>query len=429
MGSFAFERLRRRKNPAAGVGSTLDAGACGVVVDSIAELCSNHFLEIEMVFRIIAFVMLLNCTFMSLRVLASLDALANGASSGDVGILFALLCFFPVFLAIPCGRWIDRAGYHKPMLVTAACFFAGAVVPSLIRPAALGLWPLYFCAVANGLGSMVLAIGSNYLVGAVSTPDTRTKFFAWLTMGNSAAGLSAPVIAGHVVDAFGFVQAYWVSAGFATAGFCVYVLTTRLLKSIRLPQPRQRPKHSLDLLKNPLMLRILVISGVVSMAWDLETFMFPVYGNLVGLSASNIGWLVGVFYAANFVVLFAQSRLSRIVSDWQCLTFCLVVTALGYFLFPNFSTMGPLLVIAVVLGFGLGMASPSILSILQNHAPVGRVAEAFGIRATLTNFMHFALPMPYGTILVAVSAVSLFYVCAGLIAATAFLTIRRKGDR
>ena len=91
--------------------------------------------------------------------------------------------------------------------------------------------------------------------------------------------------------------------------------------------------------------------------------------------------------------------------------------------------MGPLLVIAVVLGFGLGMASPSILSILQNHAPVGRVAEAFGIRATLTNFMHFALPMAYGTILAAVSAVSLFYVCAGLIAATAFLTIRRKGDR
>ena len=46
-----------------------------------------------MILRIICFAMLLNATFMSLRVIVSLDALAGGAAPSDVGILMALLCF------------------------------------------------------------------------------------------------------------------------------------------------------------------------------------------------------------------------------------------------------------------------------------------------------------------------------------------------
>ena len=85
--------------------------------------------------------------------------------------------------------------------------------------------------------------------------------------------------------------------------------------------------------------------------------------------------------------------------------------------------MAPLLAIAFALGLGLGVANPSILSLLQSHAPAGRAAEAFGIRSTLANFTHFALPMAYGTILAAMSVASLFYCCSGLMLATMGLTV------
>ena len=45
---------------------------------------------------------------------------------------------------------------------------------------------------------------------------------------------------------------------------------------------------------------MLFVSALVSMAWDLEIFMFPVYGHAIGLSATEIGWLIGMFFAATF---------------------------------------------------------------------------------------------------------------------------------
>lgn len=49
---------------------------------------------------------------------------------------------------------------------------------------------------------------------------------------------------------------------------------------------------------------ILIINALVSMAYDLQNFMFPFYGHAIGLSAAEIGWLIGVFYAATFIVRF-----------------------------------------------------------------------------------------------------------------------------
>ena len=376
-----------------------------------------------MILRIICFAMLLNATFMSLRVIVSLDALADGAAPSEVGVLMALLCFFPVFLAIPCGRWIDKTGFHRPVLTTAGLFITAASLPMLLAGKDYGLWPLYASCIANGLGSMILVISSNYIVGACSVGRNRTQMFAWLTMGNSVAGLSSPVVAGHIIDAWGFSAAYGAAGLFSVFGLIVYLISTRELFTIKLPPPRKFARHSTDLLKDPVMGRILIVSAVVSMGWDLETFMFPVYGHAAGLSASDIGWLVGTFYAATFLVRFAQSGLAKIFTDWHCLTFCLLVSAAGYLLFPNFTSMAPLLAIAFALGLGLGVANPSILSLLQSHAPAGRAAEAFGIRSTLSNFTHFALPMAYGTILAAMSVASLFYCCSGLMLVTTALTV------
>lgn len=54
---------------------------------------------------------------------------------------------------------------------------------------------------------------------------------------------------------------------------------------------------------------ILIINALVSMAYDLQNFMFPFYGHAIGLSAAEIGWLIGVFYAATFIVRFSSPLL------------------------------------------------------------------------------------------------------------------------
>lgn len=373
-----------------------------------------------MILRIIMFAMFLTGSFMTLRVVTSLDALTHGAIPAQVGVMMALLHLFPVFLAIPCGRWVDRIGFQRPVWLNAFLLLAAAAVPVLapvmLPVFASGMYRLYLACILAGLASMVLAIVSNYLVGLCSEPSSRTKYFAWLTMGNSVAGLSTPILSGHLIDGLGYWAAYAAAAAMVVVGLVMYLLSLRQLKTIALPKPKRYSKRAWDLLRDPRLRRVLIVSSIVSMAWDLETFMFPVYGKGVGLSATEIGWLVGTFYAATFFVRMLQSTLSRFLREWQCLTMCLVLTCIGYVLFANFTTLWPLLGIAVVLGCGLGVANPSIMSLIQTCAPAGRAGEAFGIRSMIANATHFALPMAYGTILAALSVASLFYMTAGMMA-------------
>ncbi|HMP61559.1 MAG TPA: hypothetical protein PKA17_00360, partial [Phenylobacterium sp.] len=48
--------------------------------------------------------------------------------------------------------------------------------------------------------------------------------------------------------------------------------------------------------------RAFIASAVLSMAWDLFTFVTPIHGTRAGLSASTIGLILGAFGAAIFVV-------------------------------------------------------------------------------------------------------------------------------
>ncbi|MDO4937669.1 MAG: MFS transporter, partial [Sutterellaceae bacterium] len=227
-----------------------------------------------MILRIIFFAMFLNASFMSLRVIASLDALGHGATPAEVGVLMALLALFPTFLAILCGRWIDRVGYHKPVISSAVLLLIAAVCPIAFPTEVDGMYALYVCCVTAGLGTMVVAIVSNYLVGACSVEGSRTKFFAWLTMGNSVAGFSTPVLAGYLIDGFGYDAAYGAAALMVLVGVTMYFVSYKELAAIPLPKPRKFARRAYDLLKDPRLCRILIVSSIISMAWDLETFMF-----------------------------------------------------------------------------------------------------------------------------------------------------------
>lgn len=377
-----------------------------------------------MIVRILLFSMFLVGSFMSLRVVTCLDALAHGATPSEVGVMMALLALFPVFLAVPCGRWVDIRGFHRPVIVTVVLLTAASATPVLFSPDDFGMYPLYACCATAGLAEMVIHINASYLVGVCSSSKNRTKYFAWNSMSSSIMGLSTPVLAGHLIDGVGFVSAYAAAILMVGMAVALYAASYGRLKVMPLPKPRQYSRHAYDLLKNRGMRRALIVSAVVSMAWNLETFMFPVYGTSVGLDASEIGWLVGVFYAATFAVRLVQSALTRMLREWQFLAASLFVTASAYALFPNFSSMTPLLVIAAMLGFGLGVANPSIMSVVQTTAPVGRAAEAFGIRAVISNGTHVALPLAYGSILAAISVVSLFYICAALMGTTVLMAVR-----
>jgi len=135
---------------------------------------------------------------------------------------------------------------------------------------------------------------------------------------------------------------------------------------------------------------------LISMSWDLQSFVVPVHGTRVGLSASQIGFVLGAFAVATFTIRLAMPWLSRRFSEWQVLTYTLFNTMVAFLLFPLFSSLAPLMAVAFLLGLGLGAAQPNVMSLLHARSPEGRVGEALGLRTTIMNSSHVVLPLVFG---------------------------------
>jgi predicted MFS family arabinose efflux permease len=151
------------------------------------------------------------------------------------------------------------------------------------------------------------------------------------------------------------------------------------------------------------------------MSWDLQTFVVPVHGTRVGLSASQIGFVLGAFSAATFSIRLAMPALSRRFSEWQVLTYTLFNTTVAFVLFPLFSSLAPLMVVAFLLGLGLGAAQPNVMSLLHSRSPHGRVGEALGVRTTIMNSSHVVLPLVFGAFGSVLGAAAMFWAMAALV--------------
>ena len=86
---------------------------------------------------LIALCVLTHTCFNGTRMTLSLAALKWGATPALVGALMALYALLPMLLGLAAGRWVDRIGARRPMLLGTAFLGLGVAVSAAwpARPA------------------------------------------------------------------------------------------------------------------------------------------------------------------------------------------------------------------------------------------------------------------------------------------------------
>ncbi len=378
--------------------------------------------------QILTFIVLTHTSFGAARLTGTLYTLSNGASAFTVGVQMALFALVPALLAVRAGRWLDQTGPFRPLLLGVSLMTAGAFLPALFSYAVADIAPLLVASALLGTGFMYVQITAQHVVGTLAAPDRRPAAFSMLALGFSTSGLIAPVGSGFLIDSIGHRATLGAIAGLLTLG-----LVMLLYQRARLPVPDRRaasaePSNAFDLLRVLEVRRVLIISAMISMAWDLQTFLVPVYGTSVGLSASQIGLVLGSFALATFVIRLAMPALSRRYREWQVLIFTLITAGVAYALLPLFSAATPLAAVLFLLGLGLGAAQPNVMSLLHERAPVGRVGEALGLRTIAMNSSHIVLPLVIGAFGTVLGAAPAFWLMAVTLVGGGW-SARRWGSR
>jgi predicted MFS family arabinose efflux permease len=255
----------------------------------------------------------------------------------------------------------------------------------------------------------VVQVAAQHAVGAMSDSSARSGQFSRLTLAYSIANFCGPLVGGLLIDHARHGIAFAAFAGFATFALLVFARGSLGRDGAASASRTRTNDRPLDLLLDPALRPVYLVGILVTAAWDLFVFVIPIHGTREGLSASSSAMILAAFSLATFAVRLAMPVLARRFSEWQVICGTLVVSSACFFAMPFMSTVYALMACATALGFALGASQPNLLSLLYAHAPEGRGAEAVGIRITIINACHVALPLAFGAASATMGLLAVFW--------------------
>jgi MFS family permease len=349
--------------------------------------------------RLIAGQIFLHACMAGTRMAVPLLALQQGFSAMAVGALLALFALTQVFLALPAGRYADRKGLKAPLTLSVATAFIGVSLSAI--------WPVFpmLCvsALASGGATGMAVIALQRHVGRLAKGPAELKSaFSWLSIGPAVSNFLGPVLAGLMIDFAGPERAH--ETGFRVAFLLMALLPLLTLGCVRgvhektsaqVEGPKEK-KHVLDLLHQPMMLRLLGVNWLLSSCWDVHTFVVPLLGHERGLSASVVGTILGSFAVAAATIRLCLPWVSRHLHEYQIITTSMVCTAVLFGAYPFMPTPWAMGACSVLLGLVLGAVQPMIMSTLHQITPAHRQGEALGLRLMSINDSSVLMPMLFG---------------------------------
>jgi MFS family permease len=356
---------------------------------------------------------------MGSRVVASLFALELGANPFMIGALISIYSLFPLLLAVYSGRVSDRLGPRRPMVAGACVIGAGLALPFF----APNLPALYVSCALVGMGFVFWNVSIQNLVGGFGAPEQRTRAFSTQALGYAGGHLVGPVIAGYAIEYSGFGSAYLIFAVLILLPVAV-MATNRALDLPPHGTPSGGRRSTLELWRSPPLRRAVIVSGLMTTGWDLYVFYVPIYGHSIGLPASTIGNVLGMFAAATFVVRILLPVIARRYGNQRVLTTALAGGALLFLPFPLIEYVPVLFALSFCIGFLLGCGQPLTLTLAYNAAPPGRSGEVTGVRLTVNNVTHIGVPLAAGALGAALGVTPVFWTSAAILAATGWIVNR-----
>jgi predicted MFS family arabinose efflux permease len=371
---------------------------------------------------VVATTVVAHAAFNGSRLTISLYALSLGASALTVGVLMSLFAALPMLLAVPAGRLLDRVGVRVPLIATTACLVAAVLLPAALP----GMAMLYVASATIGTSFMLFHIGVQHAIGEMSAPEKRRDNFGWLALGFSLSNFAGPTIAGTSIDHLGHRATFCILSIGALAALALLVARRARLSRRAGAAGDGARRSAWELLANPELRRVFIVSGLLASAWDLFLFVVPIYGTSVGLSATTIGFILGSFAAATILIRLALPWLSRQVREWPMITATFAIAAIAFAFFPMMREVALLAATAFFLGLGLGATQPSIMALIYAAAPAGRAGEAVGVRTVVLNASSTFLPLAFGGLGAALGMVPVFWSMAVAMAAGGWFSDGRR---
>lgn len=335
-----------------------------------------------------------------------------GASPAVVGGLFSIYAFCSLLAAPFLGRWSDRYGRRRVLLISQAGTFVGFVILAL----APSLTWLFVGRALDGFTAANIVTARAY-ISDVTPRQHRTRAFGLVSAAFGVGFMVGPGAAG-ILARHGFQWPLWLAAGLSLLS----IIGTAVLLPRGAPaslEATPEDKAQVATAERPGMLHsareFLSNPALASRLWSFFGFLlgFSIFTGGFALfcerrvtwngqpfGTAEVGWVLAyVGFLSLIVQLGVLHRLVRWLGEARLVVAAALVGVVAYL---SMGTIHGVVVLIASITFVAGSSSvlrPAFLGLISMLAPHGRLGEVFGVSQVMQSAAQIAGPLIAGVLI------------------------------
>ena len=346
------------------------------------------------------------------RITTSYAALDLQLSFAWVGVISAAFSIFPVFMAVPLGRFIDR-GFDalSVKLGSIALIISGAIFAF----APLGPISLMLGTTFLGVGQIGCMAGHQMIaIRAGKTRRGRDAVFGYHMVAIASGQAIGPVIMGWIAGDARVPPVQWLF--YVSFGFTLVSLIASLFlpaaRRIDQSERKQEPVSLADLALIRGFLPFIAASIMTITALDLIVVYLPLLGAERDIDAATIGWLMFIRAAGSMLARVLYVPLMELMGRNTLTYLSLLSPAIAFIAIAYPLPVWLLYPALAISGMGLGVAATLTLSGTVDLAPTHARATAMSLRLTGNRIGMVVIPLVASAVATASGAAGVFVILA-----------------
>ena len=351
-----------------------------------------------------------------LRPTTSYRALEVGIGPAALGAISASFAVLPLFLAIGAGRFTDRGGERRSLLLGAGLVVASAVAFVTVADS---LPALLACSALLGLGHLLSMIGQQSLVASLHDARRYDTAFGNYTFAGSVGQTAGPALVAALGGTATIPDTQRMFIGSLVVAAAVLVTTIALPRSAPRPRSSGSGGSVAETLRVPGLWRPIMASLFVIAAVDLLVVYLPALGTERGIASGVVGLLLAVRAAASMLSRLLLASMARLVGRDRLLSASIWASAACIGLLPVPMPLAAMVVVVAFAGLALGIGQPLTMSWVVRAVPAHVRATALGLRLTGNRLGQVAVPATIGVLAASAGAAGVIWATAATLAVAA----------
>jgi MFS family permease len=305
------------------------------------------------------------------------------ASVWLVGVVAAFYYVGTFIFSAPLGRLSDSIG-RKPLIVAGVALYAvaSALFVSTTHPG----WFTFF-RLLEGIAAAAVTPAGQALVADLSTEETRSRAYGWLTTAQFGGLVAGPVLAVPLYN-LGGGQGKWAFYTIFLFGSALSALTAAvLLFAIKEPEharrrrevKAKRPPYRRLVTRPVAAFLVVAITGHFAMGvWEV---LWSLWLRHLGASMRYIG-LTWVAFSVPMLLSFLGGYLADRYNRWALMFSGYVVSALAWITYGATTNLVLFIVVNVIEGFAIAWSYPAKAAFLVQVVPSRWLGTVQGLEQT-----------------------------------------------